>query len=477
MSGFTAYQTRHNLGSYIIANSEPGQLRFLLAICWYRVTTTDNKTATEQTMPDFRFLHTADIHLDSPLRGLDREGEIPQRLRTATRDSFALLIGQAIELAVDFVIIAGDLYDGDWRDTRTGLFFAAQMGRLNEADIPVFIVRGNHDAESVLTQSLSYPDNVRFFSASAPESFILDSLGVALHGQSYPHREVHDNLALYYPEKHPSLCNIGVLHTGLGGMAGHGNYAPCTLDDMIAKGYDYWALGHVHQSQTLAEHPHIVFSGNTQGRHIRESGPKSAYLVTIRDNTVETCQPIYTDLVRWSELKVDIGDSGSLNQIYDRVRSAIDAEISRIADGRPLACRVRLTGKTDLHARLYHGQEDIHAEIQAVALGLGANKAWIERVILGTEPAEDAADRQSRLDAVGTILTMLADANDDAALNEDLRTKFMEFRGRLPGEISDVDADESGDPLLYAALSGDTASLIAQLSDALAGWLFLDVEM
>lgn len=175
-------------------------------------------------MSSFRFLHAADIHLDSPLKGLaGQEGGAAERIRTATREAFDQLIGLAIEEQVAFLIIAGDLYDGDWRDYKTGLFFAAQMGRLNQAGIPCFLLYGNHDAESQITRRLVFPENVRAFGSRKPETITLEELDVALHGQSFRQRDVTENLALGYLEPITGAFNIGVLHTGLGGMGGHEN--------------------------------------------------------------------------------------------------------------------------------------------------------------------------------------------------------------------------------------------------------------
>lgn len=235
-------------------------------------------------MTSFRFFHSADIHLDSPLRGLaGQEGNAVARVRTATREALHTLVGLAIEEKVDFLIIAGDLYDGDWRDYKTGLFFAAQMGRLNKEGIPVYLLHGNHDAESQITRRLELPDNVHVFGTRKPETYVLDELQVALHGQSFRQRDITDNLVPDYPAPVSGTFNIGVLHTGLGGMGGHENYAPCAIEDLTNKGYDYWALGHVHQAGVLSEKPHVVFPGNLQGRHARETGAKGASLVTVED--------------------------------------------------------------------------------------------------------------------------------------------------------------------------------------------------
>jgi DNA repair exonuclease SbcCD nuclease subunit len=170
-------------------------------------------------MTTFRFIHTADIHLDSPLRGLaGYNGPAVECIRTATRQAFDNLISEAIDQKVDFVVIAGDLYDGDWRDYQTGLFFARQMGRLTKADIPAFVLHGNHDAESQITRRLTLPDGVRVFPTRKPETFTLDKFRVALHGQSFRQRDITDNMAIAYPEPVHGAFNIGVLHTGLGGM-------------------------------------------------------------------------------------------------------------------------------------------------------------------------------------------------------------------------------------------------------------------
>ena len=211
----------------------------------------------------FRFFHAADIHLDSPLTGLAAiEGRVAELIRSAPRAAFEALVDRAIEEEVNFLVIAGDLYDGTWRDYKTGLFFAEQMGRLNGAGIPVFVLYGNHDAESQITRPLVLPENVHVFRARTPQTFHLRELNVALHGQSFREKAVTHNLVPGYAAPVEGAFNIGVLHTALGGMGEHANYAPCSVSELVAKGYNYWALGHVHQGQVLSERPHVVFPGN-----------------------------------------------------------------------------------------------------------------------------------------------------------------------------------------------------------------------
>lgn len=188
-------------------------------------------------MADFQFLHTGDIHLDSSLKNLaGQDGPAAELIRTATRRAFSNLVDLAIADEVAFVVIAGDLYDGDWRDFQTGLLFVRQMGRLANAQIPVYLIWGNHDAESQITKRLNLPDNVKVFSSRKPQTLKLDGLPVAIHGQSFKQRDVTENLVPAYPAPIADCFNIGVLHTGLGGMSGHANYAPCSMDDLVNKG-------------------------------------------------------------------------------------------------------------------------------------------------------------------------------------------------------------------------------------------------
>ena len=177
-----------------------------------------------------KFIHAADIHLDSPLDGLSAYTDAPLTLlRTATREAFTRLITEAIDQAVDFMVLAGDLYDGTWRDHNTGIFFCGEMGRLKKAGIPVYLLFGNHDAESEMTKKLQLPDNVFVFEARKPCTWRIEPLRVALHGQSFRQKETTENLATDYPPPLAGWFNIGVLHTALEGNAAHARYAPLQL--------------------------------------------------------------------------------------------------------------------------------------------------------------------------------------------------------------------------------------------------------
>ena len=423
-------------------------------------------------MTPFRFLHAADIHLDSPLIGLSGvEGRVAERIRTAPRAAFELLVEKAIEEEVDSLVIAGDLYDGTWRDYKTGLFFAEQMGRLNQARIPVFLLHGNHDAQSQITRPLVLPDNVNVFGIRKAETFQIEELSVALHGQSFRQAATTDNLVPGYPSPIDGAFNIGVLHTALGGMGEHANYAPCSLAELVAKGYDYWALGHVHQGQVLHEQPHVVFPGNLQGRHVRETGPKGAYLVTVDHGEVTDLTALEMDVVRWSVLDVDVIPAGGIDDIVNLIRRAV-AQGAEEATGRLLACRILLQGRTELHNRLVTDAEELTAEARSVALGLGEEVAWVEQVAVRTTPVADAALLEAREDTLGDLQSMLQDAGADKELLTQLQEDIEKLVRRLPHDLTENAKDE----VLAAAIAGDFSGLIEQVTPYLNARLMAEYD-
>ena len=346
------------------------------------------------------------------------------------------------------------------------------MGRLHEAGIPVYLLYGNHDAESQITRRLTLPDNVRVFGSRKPQSCQIDDLGVVLHGQSFGKRDVTDNLALAYPDPVNGAFNIGVLHTGLGGMGGHENYAPCSLNDLVNKGYDYWALGHVHQAQVLNERPHIVFPGNLQGRHVRETGAKGASLVTVEGGEVMDLVTLHSDVVRWSLVPVDMENATNIGEAVDRVRHAIENAVATFADGRLLACRIQLRGRTEIHGQLLAAEDRLLAEARSSALGLGEDTAWVEKVVIATESVLSPETLAEREDAIGELQRMLQEAGKDADLLHEIETDVGEMIRRLP---HDVRADVE-DIVLKAAIDGDHAALIAAVTPYLSARLMAEAD-
>src|ERR1035437_2184982 len=303
----------------------------------------------------FSFIHAADLHLGSPLVGISaRDPELAPRLAAASRDVFVALVGQAIALRIDFLIIAGDVYDGEWRDTSIGLFFNRQVARLIREGIRVYTVRGNHDAASVVTKSVRLPEGVYEFSSRSTDTVLLDDLKVALSGRSFPDRAVPENYAASYPPARLGWFNIGVLHTSCDGRPGHDSYAPCSLDDLVSKGYQYWALGHIHEYEQLHADPHVLFPGNLQGRGIHECGAKGALLVHVKDDEV-TVERLILDRARWFDVTVDVEGLTDRNEVHDLLSSLIRPIVAEAdADSQPrlLLVRIHLRGCTALHGDL-----------------------------------------------------------------------------------------------------------------------------
>jgi DNA repair exonuclease SbcCD nuclease subunit len=417
-------------------------------------------------MASFKFLHTGDIHLDSPLKGLaGQEGPAAELIRTATRQAFSNLIALAIEEEVAFVVIAGDLYDGDWRDYQTGLFFVRQMGRLANAGIRTYLIWGNHDAESQITKRLNLPDHVKVLSSRKPQTVKLDGLPVAIHGQSFKQRDIAENLVPAYPAPVAGYFNIGVLHTGLGGMGGHANYAPCTMDDLVNKGYDYWALAHVHQGRVLHERPHVVFCGNLQGRHIRETGPKGACLVSVKNGAVDDVTTLQCSVVRWARLNVVADKANHFNDLVDAIRGAI--AVAADDAGQLLACRIEIVGRTKLHTELLGAIEQLTAEARAAALGLGEAAAWIERVAVNTEPLLDTSSVGVRADAFGDLQKIVEEAASDRQLIALIESAVGDLVRKLPHELR-ADLEPSA---LMDASNGDYKSLIKRAGRELVAQL------
>lgn len=410
-------------------------------------------------MTNFSFFHAADIHLDSPLTGLaDIEGRVAERIRSAPRAAFEALVEEGIEVGVDFFVIAGDLYDGTWRDYKTGLFFAEQMGRLYKADIPVYVLHGNHDAESQITRPLTLPDNVHVFGARTAQTFKHEKLNVALHGQSFREKAVTENLVPGYPAPVTGAFNVGVLHTALEGMSDHATYAPCKLSELLAKGYDYWALGHVHKRQVLNERPHVVFPGNLQGRHVREAGPKGASLVTVENGEIVDVSAQTFDVVRWAVLDIDVTAAGSIVEVTDLMRKNLVHEVESTG-GRLLSARFVLRGTTELHNQLVADVDYLAAQARAKALGLGDDVAWVEKVLVQTTSEVDAAALATREDTIGELQRMLMEATTDDDLIGQIKTHIGGLINALPHQLR----DECEDIVLSAAVDGNYAALVEQV--------------
>lgn len=382
----------------------------------------------------FKFIHAADIHLDSPLRGLSRYESAPvDSIRDACRRAFENLVSLAIEEEVAFVLLAGDLYDGDWKDYSTGIFLSKQMGRLGQHNIRVLAVSGNHDAANRMTKSLDHPSNFKIFSSKKVETVKLDGLGVAIHGRSFPTQHVDENLGASFCSAEKGLFNIGLLHTSLDGREGHANYAPCSLDDLRSKGYQYWALGHIHKQEIVQEEPHVIFSGCIQGRHIREAGPKGCVLVSVNDGTGAEIEKVSLDVLRWSLCAIDLTDIYDSREVLECVRKGIERERA-LAEDRPLAMRIRLQGATKIADELAAYPDRLEHQIKALGAETAGDGLWIERVENATTRKLDLKSTPSDDNAIGRLLKEILNITNGTDDIAGLKEKIAELRQKAPSE-------------------------------------------
>ena len=333
----------------------------------------------------FTFLHAADLHLGSPFQGLGlRDAHLAARLASASREAFEETIDRALEEKIAFAIFAGDIFDGDWRDPPSPCSSIARSRGSPRRASRASCSRAITTPSPWSPKACPCPIWRNNFPTGKAHSFELPELRVALHGRGFAHRAENENIALAYPPPKPGWFNIGVLHTSLDGRPGHHNYAPCSLDDLRAKNYDYWALGHVHAHEVVAQDPWIVYPGNLQGRSIRETGAKGAVLVDVADGNVTGLRRLIVDRVRFAEIAIDAGPHdetpGFLRAIEAEAR-ALGAQ----AEGRLLALRLRLTGSSPLHGKFAADPALWRLEIEAAAQR-GHDDLALERLLIETKP-------------------------------------------------------------------------------------------
>jgi DNA repair exonuclease SbcCD nuclease subunit len=332
------------------------------------------------------------------------------------------------------------------------------MARLRDAGVQVFVVAGNHDAASQITKTLRPPHNVHVLATRAPETARLEELGVAIHGQGFPTRAVTEDLTRRYPVADADLFNIGLLHTSLDGRPGHEAYAPCTLDGLRSRGYQYWALGHVHNREVVTQEPWVVFPGNTQGRHARETGPKGCSLVTVEAGRVESVEHHALDVVRWSVRSVDVADARTLDDVYDRVGHAL-SDVLGEAEGRPAASRLRLAGACPVHGRLRAAREQVTNECRALAGSVGSGDLWIEKVVLDTREAAPEVPPGP----LGELMQSISELDRDPARLAKLAEAFVDLSAKLPVNLrSGPDAFDPSRPEYVRECLEDVKALLLQ---------------
>lgn len=417
------------------------------------------------------FIHAADIHLDSPLRGLEAYEGLPvERLRVATRQALTNLVELCVTEQVDFLVIAGDMFDADWKDFQTALFVTHELRKLERAKIPVFLIHGNHDSVEGMSRRTPWPSNVHVFDHKRPETKRLDDLRVALHGRSFPKREVTDNWVPDYPDPLPGWFNIGLLHTNADGSPNHDSYAPCSVSELAAKGYDYWALGHVHDYAVLNQHPHVVYSGNLQGRHVRETGSKGCVLIEVEGTEITSLDFRATDVLRWSHETIELQLDDVRDDVLNRVRERLSEVLAR-ADGRFAVARLEIVGRSHAHQELVRddARQQAIADIRALA-GEFNDEIGIEKIKFRTQSPLDLEQLRQRHDHVGELLRLIAEVASDPAqlrlLGEDLKPLATKVAGDLKDSTRGEEIDFANEDLLRNWLHEAETLLVNRLVES-----------
>jgi len=397
----------------------------------------------------FRFAHASDLHLDSPFRGLvDVAPHVAAALRQATFDAYEAIIDLCIERDVDALLVAGDVFDGADRSLKAQRRFVDGLQRLNDAAIRAFICHGNHDPLDGWEATIPFPDNVHRFGAEVEcvPLVLGDPSSPVVCGVSYPTREVRESLLPQFPAHEPHRYTIGLMHANVGANRDHDAYAPCSLQDLQATGYDYWALGHVHTRQVLHEQsPTVVYPGNTQGRHPNERGARGVYIVELSGSGTTALEFVAVDTVRWERIEVaidEIDDDGVLAATLEQhVADAV-----RAAGGRHLVSRLRLTGRGPLHESLARADyiEDLREQL---------NELWVARqpfafcgqIENATALPINREELSRGQDFVGDFLRLVDETRDDedmvGELQRELAALYEHNRARryLRDELPSLD--------------------------------------
>ncbi|WP_136439966.1 metallophosphoesterase family protein [Pacificoceanicola onchidii] len=405
-------------------------------------------------------LHTADIHLDSPLKSLAlRDAALGERVQTATRTAFARIVDAALEHEVSGVLIAGDLFDGAERSARTAAFLIAQLDRLKAAGIAVYYIKGNHDAENPITGELSLPDTVHVFDGRGGK-VQLPRQDVWIHGVSFSGRHAPESLLPKFGAPVAGAVNIAMLHTSLGGAAGHDTYAPCSASELANMGFDYWALGHIHKRQVHGQAPWIVMPGIPQGRDIGEAGPKTATLIKIEDGQIALSE-VPTASVEFAEARLNCAgferEDGLRAALRDVIRDAAGALQAETG-----VLRLTLHGETALNWAVLRDQDQWRETIAELAAETG--RVWIDKVLFDLSDPKDAAESASAVTELGRLM---ADIRDEPAFREEMAQGLATLLGETtparraalaPNEAAaEALADqlaESGAAAVLAAMKG-----------------------
>jgi len=399
-----------------------------------------NKLSEKNRQKSLAFIHTSDLHLDSTFFGISEiDPELGKNLLKSTFQAYDSIINLCIEKNVDFLLIAGDVYDGANKSLYAQLKFLDGLKKLTAAGISVYIAHGNHDPLNGWSASLDWPDNVNIMSGDAIEPIYFKKNGkIAAHiiGISYPTHQIWTNLAKKFPKRNDNdPFTIGLLHCTVGSCNGHEPYAPCTVQNLKELNYNYWALGHIHTPSVVNKRdPVIIYPGNPQGRHTGELGPRGCFYITVDHEDEISMEFIKTDSIRWSIEEISIEEIETEGELIEKIREHIDT-VSGKADGRSVICRYILSGRGQLHRTLAkEGMIDDILQHLREEIVFDSQFVWIERIVNNTHLPVDRNILLKRKDFIGDIVNIVEGLYQDEkalkSLMKSLDPLFSSAQGR-----------------------------------------------
>lgn len=411
-----------------------------------------------------RFVHTADLHLDSPLRTLAmRNPALAELVENATLTALIRTVDFCIEQSVHALLIAGDLYDGDQKSMHTAAVLTAQMRRLDSVNIRVFIIRGNHDSLSTITKKLTLPKNVHVFDDRGGRVDLANGLAT-IHGVSFAKPQAPNSLLPKFSHPVPNTINIGMLHTSLAGSSQHDVYAPCTVSQLDDFGYHYWALGHIHKRSVQGNKSTIVMPGIPQGRDVGETGPGTISLVSINEQGHVTVHEHTVSPVQFEIIEVDISACKEWHQLLDTLLNEIK-KIRKAAPSEHVIVRVIVSGKSHLHFKLIRDKDLLHSTLQSDCDAIGT--LWVEHLRIKTSKHDkhnSVVPSHEALPDLAAIIndSVLESAQVNVLASEELRV----FTSKLPIEVRHLfgETEHERNRMLSKLLSEGSTELLEQLS-------------
>lgn len=408
-----------------------------------------------------KILHTADLHLDSPLKSLALKDErLREQVQIATRTTLNRLVQYCIDESVSALLIAGDLFDGKERSAKTAAFLISALERLREAGISVFYVKGNHDAENPVAGAFELPANVHVFDGRGGKVQLAEE-DIWIHGVSFREKHALESLLPKYDPPVAGAMNIGMMHTSLSGASGHDPYAPCTASELIGHGFDYWALGHVHKREVHSSAPWIVMPGIPQGRDIGEAGPKSATLLKIDGSNIGI-EEVQLAPVEFRVSRCDVSNVADDEDLRSCLHAHLRAEAAATNSDAAIL-RLSLVGQTERAWQIRRDADVWEETIRDLAEETGC--LWVEKVeldvVVNSENPEAA-------NAVSELKSIMSELRDEEGFQTSAKHELDHLVSLLPPDRRQaLTPDEAASAKLLEDITDQAAiSMLALLKGA-----------